>query len=482
MRQPLLRTCLLLTVVAACAWLGVLLDAASTRWAPDSARWAVTGVAIVLSLAWLIWARGTGIVARAAAWTGAFVVAWQATIVGMEWLGWPVARATAAQYGLAGFFLIGLAWVVWLLERASRHFDRIADLPDHHTRGPRAAETSPKARVSNPLSTRAWYYGYGSRKLNQSLTALSAYSLSFLLACLVISQIQGCKETYELPAGGGQQQKAVVQTVRIQKIKKKKFVINPFSAIVFNPPPIDDVSLKLTELTQHAYKVGFGQGEGAGFGGGTKLGKVRFIRLEYTGGDWNQDFGVGADLNMLIEYGVRTGQKTHDQTESRTIAQLNNFPAGKSPPLLYMTGQQNISLSKTEVKTLREYLTDKHGMLLGDNGGSAHFHNQFFAMMNQVLPNVKPVEVPADDVIHRMPFSLPLFPYVAPHGGKKPWGWKIDGRWVCYYHPGDIGDAWSDGHAGLPREVWEACYQLGTNIIFYAHMEYAKWLVSQEKS
>ena len=93
---------------------------------------------------------------------------------------------------------------------------------------------------------------------------------------------------------------------------------------------------------------------------------------------------------MLLEYGIRTQHKVAERTESRTITQLDNFPLGKSPPLVYMTGQQNISLSNSEVKTLREYLTDKHGMLLGDNGGSRHFHNQFISMMNRVLPNVKP--------------------------------------------------------------------------------------------
>ena len=203
---------------------------------------------------------------------------------------------------------------------------------------------------------------------------------------------------------------------------------------------------------------------------------MRFIRLEYGGGDWNQDFGVGADLNMLIEYGVRTQHPVHNQTESRSVAQLANFVVGKSPPMVYLTGQKNISLSKNEIKILREYLTDQHGMLFGDNGGSPHFHNQFFAMMRQVLPNVEAVRVPLDDVIHRVPYHLPFLPYVAPHGGKDAWGWKVDGRWVCYYHPGDIADAWADDHSGVAPEIWEACYQLGTNVIFYGHVEYNKWL------
>jgi hypothetical protein len=102
--------------------------------------------------------------------------------------------------------------------------------------------------------------------------------------------------------------------------------------------------------------------------------------------------------------------------------------------------------------------------------------------MSRVLPTVEPVRVPLDDPIHRVPYAIPFLPYVAPHGGKDAWGWKVDGRWVAYYHPGDIGDAWADGHAGVRREIWEACYQLGVNVIFYAHVEYNKWLDAQGES
>ena len=138
-------------------------------------------------------------------------------------------------------------------------------------------------------------------------------------------------------------------------------------------------------------------------------------------------------------------------------------------------------MSKNEIKTLREYVTEKHGMIFGDNGGSRHFHNQFLSTMRQVLPNVRPVPVPLDDVIHRVPYQIPFLPYVAPHGGKDALGWKVDGRWVCYYHPGDIGDAWTDDHSGVKPEIYEFCYQLGVNVINYAHAEYSKWLQSRMK-
>ena len=44
----------------------------------------------------------------------------------------------------------------------------------------------------------------------------------------------------------------------------------------------------------------------------------------------------------------------------------------------------------------------------------------------------------------------------------------------------DIGDAWTDDHSGVPSEIWEFCYQLGTNVLFYAHSEYSKWLQARK--
>ena len=118
---------------------------------------------------------------------------------------------------------------------------------------------------------------------------------------------------------------------------------------------------------------------------------------------------------------------------------------------------------------------------MGDNGGSKHFHNQFLAMMQAILPDVRPVRIPVDDKIHRIPFSIPKVPYVVPHGGEHALGWFKDGRWMCYYHPGDIGDAWADGHAGISADNWSLCYRLGVNIINYAHTEHAKWRLAQQK-
>jgi antitoxin component YwqK of YwqJK toxin-antitoxin module len=273
------------------------------------------------------------------------------------------------------------------------------------------------------------------------------------------------KKVYEMPAGGDE----IVPRQPVVKVVKVVRDVN------------EEKPVKL-QLTKHPYVVGYGKGEESGFSGGANPGTVRFIRLEYTGGDWDQDFGIGGDKNLLMEYHRRTGHKVAKMTESRRIMQLKNFPRGKSPPMVYMTGQRNISVMPEEIKTLREYLVDKRGMLFADNGGSNHWHRQFFNLMKQVMPAVRPVPVPLDHPIHQVPYPMSFLPYVAPHGGKEAYGWTVAGRLVAYYHPGDLGDAWADGHAGLPTQSWEACCQLGINIIFYAHAEYNKWPAHLKKS
>ncbi len=481
------RPAFLATAVYAFVWLGVILDLMAFDKLDVWVRLLGLLPGMIISAFWIQWARRQSPLTVGIVVTVAYIPLWAGLVVLADWLAWDSLRVSLAQLGLGGLYCVGLLWVVWGLERAAQHYEglrRQKRLQTHDALTEPTQvirETDAEKPVRNPLDPAAWYYGRRSRKLNQSIAALMSYSGIFTLLVMLSTQLGGCSETYEMPAGGGEQ-KTVAQTVKIQKVIKKKFVINPFSSIIFSPPPIDDVKLQLQEATAHMYAVGYGQGEGAGFAGGTNRGKVRFIRLEYAGGDWDQDFGVGADFNMLTEYGIRTKQKVNSETESRSILQLRNFPIGKSPPFVYITGQRSISITESERKALREYLLDKHGMIFCDNGGSRHFHNQFLELMNRVLEGkVEAVAVPLDDPIHSIPFKIPFLPYVAPHGGKEALGWKVDGRWVAYYSPGDIADAWSDGHAGVKTEIWEYCFQLGTNVIFYAHVEYNKWLDARNK-
>lgn len=482
------RTAYAVTALLALCWFGLVVDWMAFDLCPTWLHFAGFGAGAFVCGAWIWASRRQSLLYRSVVYSLAYTPCWTFSLVAADALLWDSLRANLAQMGMAGLYVLGLIWVVWALEKLAVHYEkqraaaREADAEeDVVTTHQILLEGKSDQDVYNPLDPAAWYYGRRGKKLNQSITVLISYSGLFTLIAMLLSHVRGCEELYEMPAGGGKPQ-TVTQTVKIQKVVKKKFVINPFSSVIFNPPPIDEVKLQLQEATAHLYAVGYGEGDGAGFAGGTQRGKVRFIRLEYSGGDWDQDFGVGADLNMLTEYGIRTKQKISTETESRAISQLRNFPIGKSPPFVYITGQRSISISESERKILREYLLDKHGMIFCDNGGSRHFHNQFVAMMDYVLEGkVESVAVPLDDPIHSVPYRIPFLPYVAPHGGKEALGWKVDGRWVAYYSPGDIADAWSDGHAGVKPEVWEYCFQLGTNVMFYAHLEYNKWLDARAK-
>ncbi len=501
--------------IAAKYTIGLFASGDTVHFASSMLRHTVFIAALLIALAWLSWAfpwvitflvfrlklggaagrrmRESGItplqsrqpsnITQAVVASIAFIPLWQYAVFILDAAGSRLS-ATCAQVGTATAFFIGLAWTVWGVERGSRFY-----LQQRYAAAVPAIDSQPLSggagsnQIWNPVDLEAWYYGRRAPKLNQSITTIFGYTLAFFLLVFLFNRLGGCQEIYEMPAGGGEP-KPKVQVVQIQKVIRRKFVVNPFSAVIFHTPPIEDVAVFTPDMTKHEYQIGQGKGTGAGFSGGTRDGMVRFIRLEYRGGDWDQDFGVGADLNMLLRYGIETRHKVADKTESRTIEELGRFAKGKSPPMVYMTGQQSIQLTKRETDILRDYLIDKHGMIFADNGGSSQWHAQFFAMMDKVLEGtgVYPVRVPLDDVIHRIPFRLPFLPIVAPHGGKDAWGWYKDGRWLAYYHPGDIGDAWADGHAGVRREIYEACYQLGVNVIFYAHAEYDKWLETQKKN
>ncbi|MCZ2343726.1 MAG: DUF4159 domain-containing protein [Bacteroidales bacterium] len=417
--------------------------------------------------------------------TVAFVAGWQILVWGFWFLDWIQLAGSASLCGWIGLYLIGLLWTIYGVERAAQAIEmrrsaacaRENPLRNTLTAISGGAQETGR-RVWNPLDPAAWYYGRRGQRLRQSLAMLGSYTILFILLYLLAHLgLWGKIDPYELPAGGGQD--IIKQTVQVQKIIKKKYVINPFSSILFNPPPIDQIQLQLDQETQNLYAVGQGADNGAGFGQGTSKGKVRFIRLEHPDRYWDKNFGIGGDRNMLAEYHSRTKQKVAEETEHIPIAQLASFPPKKSPPLVYIAGAHSLNLSSSEKKILKQYLTERHGMILGDNLGGHGFHNHFFAVMKEIT-GVDPVPIPRDDLIHRRVYTLPLLPVVVAHGGTVPYGWNIDGRWAVYYHPGALSDAWRDDHAGIKKEVYELCYQLGVNILYYAHREYNTWLQSQQ--
>ena len=450
----------------------------------DAALLVVVGLAGITAACWLTWAvqrRFQDRVRSASVATGCYIPIWHAAVCFSDSAPW--LRSSLAQLGTGGLYFIGLLWVVWDLDRVTRGLrdrrkkDRLSELSMRDLVLVRRGRYDEPVSTLDPRDAEAWYYGRKSRKLNQSIAAFMNYSVLFTVAFFILTNLHGCSRTFEMPAGGGEQQQ-LPQTVKIQKVIQKKYVINPFSSFNMKIPPLDDVKLQLQEITQHQYTIGYGAGEGQGFAGGKKKGMVRFVRFQYDSGDWDQDFGIAADVNMLVQYSTRMNEKrVATTTESIRVSQLKGLKPDQLPPFLYLTGQGKVRFSSTEIRIIRSFLIDGHCMIFCDNGGSPEFHNEFLSLMQQVLPEVRPTSVPLDDMIHRVPYQIPFLPYVAPHGGKEALGWSV----VCYYHPGDIGDAWADDHAGVAPEIYEACYQLGVNVMFYAYAEHAKYLEALQK-
>lgn len=486
-----LRAPAVLTALLAAGWLYLWVDWLAFHQRDVDEQRIGFGLSLLPVLWWLNHARNSANpVFRYVVYSFCLFPVWHLLVFIFDELGsdapWGVFRVYAAQGGLFLAFVTGLGWVTWWVDRKARalQLTRLEASGAATSAGPLQAMHQSVAgpaegvRIWNPFDMDAWYYGRQRQKLRQSLSVLFSYLLLFILLVVLLLQMSGCRELYELPAGGGEE-KPPNPVVKVQKVKIFKIIFNPLSKLIAEVPPLKELELQLMEETRHTYTVGSGEGAGAGFSAGTNRGRARFIRLEYAGGDWDQR--IDADLNMLLQYNLRTQHKTAPRPETRKIAQLKNFPVGKSPPFVYLTGQKNISVGKNETEILREYLLEKHGMLFADNAGSAHWGNQFKSLMSRILPEVAYITVPLDHPIHRNPFAIPPNTYVSPHGGKDPLAWVVNGRIVAYYHPGDIGDAWKDDHSGVATHVWEACFLLGTNVMFYAHAEYSKWLTARKK-
>jgi hypothetical protein len=423
---------------------------------------------------------------RLAAASTVFLVAWPAAAWCANTYEWPGLAGTVRTWGWILTFLLGLVWLIWYTERTGQRRERERT----------ETKTKPDPWEANPFDPAAWYYGKKSQRLRQTFVLLFGYCWCFLLVIFLSSLGRGGGDDLppsdDLPAGGGGDQAPAARAVKIKQVTRKKFVINPYSSILFSVPSIETVNVKMLETSQHQYTVGYGSGtgtgggigrgtgKGAGFGQGTGDGKVGLFRLKHSDRSWDKNFGIGGDGNMLVQYKLLTQMKVAEKPEVLEIGQLNRYTPSKTPPLVIVTGVNSFQLTAAEKKLLKQYLLEKSGMILGDNLGGGSFHNQFIQTMREVT-GVQEVPIPRDDYIHRSPFLLPTLPIVVAHGGTIPLGWKVDGRWVAYYHPGALTDAWRDDHAGIKRDVWESCYLLGSNIIYYALSEKDKWLEAQRK-
>jgi hypothetical protein len=291
--------------------------------------------------------------------------------------------------------------------------------------------------------------------------------------------LRGCMlEAYKIPKGDG----AVVQYVKIKPVKKKpkeQYVFNPNSPISYYRPELDDKHLeemdKLTDVTYQATSLmgkKTGKSGKPGWPNGMDDAKIRFIRLKYSGGNWDLDMGKDSDYNMLLKIRDATGFRIADNTEAIEISDLRRFPKRQAPPFVFITGQGNINANSKEIAALRWYLLEEGGMIFADNAGG-NFNASFRALMRRIVPDKEWIDISNDDILYQHPF---IFPNGAPplwhHSGYRALGMKHNGRWIVFYHQGDIHDAWKTGGSGASEELREQAFKMGINVINYAFTQY----------
>lgn len=306
----------------------------------------------------------------------------------------------------------------------------------------------------------------------------------FLIAIAGPFMLRGCgwEDPYDMQKGGTPNPVAEIVKIKKKKQKKKvKMVVNAFSPYIFEQPNLADIKV-LNDLdgeTNDEYeaqtstgKMGIGESKTDGWPSGIENARVRFIRLRYSGGDWDQDMGKGADYNLLIKLREMTGLKIASKTEALDINRLRRFPKDKAPPFVFMTGKGGISLSAKEIQTLRWYCLEEGGCLFIDNGGG-HFDRSVRKMLSRIFPGKPLRDIGNDDLIYQAPYQFKSgAPPFWSHSGDRAMGVRHNGRWVVYYHQGDINDAWKDGHSGENPVIAEQAYKLGVNVINYSFNQY----------
>ena len=294
----------------------------------------------------------------------------------------------------------------------------------------------------------------------------------------------GCVEDYRVPKGSGNPAVMQVMVVQKKEEKKKPMILNPKSAIIFKQPDITDSELlkDVVKTTDRQYvatstaqpgALGVGGGDEGGWPDGMEDAVVRFIRMQYNGSDWDDGMDVrsGADRNFLERFHKITGFDVRKHGEAHRISLLRKYRPGFAPPFVYMTGNGSIHVGNREIEVLRDYLTDG-GMLFADCGGPA-WDDSFRSFAKKLFPGKALLRISDDDPIFQLPYVLPGgAPPLWHHGGNNALGIKYKGRWVVFYHPGDLNDAWKTGHSGVSKDKADLAFQMGINIVYYAFTNY----------
>ncbi len=370
-------------------------------------------------------------------------------------------------YALGAAGLVAVHVVSWTRRAINRYTGATATEP---APGDRVIENI-RSHGADPAYRKSWWSSVGSH-------------VAILILLPWLFEMIGCVEPYRIPKGSGDPVVAMVKIVKPKKQKKKQYVLRPDSAIYFHVPDLDDskVLQEVDQATEMVYradpnakagKMGRGGGKQGGWPEGMEDGKIRFIRLKHDGPGWDDgmDRVANADMNFLEEFHRLTGFQIARKPEAHPIGYLAKYDKGFAPPFVYLTGTGQIPASRADLAALKDYLNDG-GMLFAD-AGSPGFDRFFRVFIGQALPGQRLIPIAHDDPIFQFPYAFPNgAPPLWHHGGNDALGIKHRDRWIVFYHPGDVNDAWKTGHSGMRPDLAEGAMNLGVNILYYSFTHY----------
>jgi len=196
----------------------------------------------------------------------------------------------------------------------------------------------------------------------------------------------------------------------------------------------------------------------------TEIG-FQIARLKYNGGgDWYND--PSAEVNLLNFINENTNIKVQSKYIFTDLSKKEIF----NYPFLFLTGHGNISFSKTDVKTLREYFENGGFMYVDDDYG---LDKAFRREIKKVFPNKDLVELPFNHNIYHSYYNFENGPpKTHEHDNKAPQGFGvfIDKQLVLYYtYESNPSDGWADASIyNNPNKKREEALRFGANIIIYA--------------